>query len=244
MAKTYSWADLIAVGSAYGKGIPLSKVNAQICDFVSSDMYTDYPWKDTITSTASGTIPLIDSMQDYPAFAPNILHPLKAWIQRTDTTPDETRDLDIQRDLSVNLYSRSYVSIRAVSLQQAIGKFRLEAAVNVPTGVQLELHVDYQLNPIKVVSTAQSCWFDDRFAIVALEGLLYWVYKLSDDTRAGSVQADQSGRIIGYTGQMGAYKGNLAKMRASEEFGYTDQVFPSEPMGTGRDSNSLNLFGW
>lgn len=242
--KTYLWSDLIAVGSAYGKGIPLSKVNAQICDFVSSDMYTDYPWKDTITSTASGSIPLADSVQDYTCFAPNILHALKAWIQRTDTTPNETRDLDIQRDLSVDLYPRSYVSIRAMSLQQNVGKFRLEAAVNIPTGVQMELHVDYQLNPIKVVSTSQSCWFDDRFAIVALEGLLYWVYKLSDDARTGSVQADQYGRIIGYSGQLGTYKGNLAKMKASEEFGFTDQVFPSDVMGSPRDSNSLNIFGW
>src|SRR6266704_1888905 len=125
MAYSYSWQDLVNVGSAYGKGIPLSKVNAQICDFVSQDMYQEYPWKQTITNTANGTIPLIDSNQDYTCFAPNIRRPLKAWLCRTDTTPNETSDLDIVKDLSVDLYPRSYVAIRAVSLQQSIGLFRL-----------------------------------------------------------------------------------------------------------------------
>lgn len=241
---TYSWQNLIDVGSTYGKGIPLAKVNSQICDFVSSEMYIEYPWKQTITNTANGTIPLIDSRQDYSCSAPNIMRPLKASIFRTDVTPHESLDLDIVKDLSVDRYPRSYLAIRAMSLQQAVGLFRLESAVNVPTGVQLELRVDYQLNPIKVVALAQDCWFDDRYAFVALEGLLYWVYKLADDTRAGSTQSDAYGRITGYTGQMGVWKGALGRMKMAEDYGFTESIFPSEPMGLPRDSNSLNIFGW
>jgi len=241
---SYSWSDLINVGSTYGKGIPLAKVNAQICDFVSQDMYQEYPWKQTITNTANGTIPLLDSTQDYPCVAPNIMRPLKAAICRTDVTPMDSRDLTIVRDLSVDLLPRSYMGISQVSLQQAVGLFRLNAAVNVPTGMKLELRVDYQIDPIKVTSLNQIIWFDDRFSIVALEGLLYWVYKLGDDTRAGSATTDAYNRVTGYTGQLGTYKGALGRMKASEDFGFTDSVFPSEPMGVGRDSNSLNIFGW
>lgn len=219
-------------------------MNSQICDFVSSEMYIEYPWKQTITNTANGTIPLIDSHQDYSCSAPNIMRPLKASIFRTDVTPHESLDLDIVKDLSVDHYPRSYLAIRAMSLQQAVGLFRLESAVNVPTGVQLELRVDYQLNPIKVVALTQDCWFDDRYAFVALEGLLYWVYKLADDTRAGSTQSDAYGRITGYTGQMGVWKGALGRMKMAEDYGFTESIFPSEPMGLPRDSNSLNIFGW
>jgi hypothetical protein len=222
----------------------LTKVNAQICDFVSQDMYIEYPWKQTITNSANGTIPLIDSTQDYPCSCPNILRPLKATIWRTDTIPPTTRELSVVRDLGVNLYSRSFIGISEVSLQEAIGMFRLDAAVNIPTGMQIELRVDYQIDPIKVTDLNQTIWFQDHYAVVALEGLLYWVYKLADDTRAGNAQTDAFGRIIGYTGQLGTYKGALQRMKMAEDFGFTDSVFPSEPMGTPRDVNSLQIYGW
>lgn len=244
MAYTYTWNDLINVGSTYGKGIPLAKVNAQICDFVSQDMYVEYPWKQTITNTANGTIPLQDSVQDYPCSAPNILRPLKATLWRLDILPPSTRELSIVRDLGVDLYPRTYTAISQVSLQQAIGLFRLNAAVNIPTGMQIELRVDYQIDPIKVTDLGQTIWFQDHFAVVALEGLLYWVYKLADDARAGSAQTDAFGRIIGYTGQLGTYKAALNRMKSAEDFGFTDSVFPFEPMGTPRDTNGLQIFGW
>lgn len=243
MAFTYSWTDLINVGRTYGKGIPLSSVTAQICDFVSQDMYSEYPWKQTIINTAKGTIPLIDSVQDLPCNAPNINKPLKAWLERTDVTPHDNRDLDIANDLSVDLYPKSWYSVRSVSLQQAIGMFRLDSAVQVPSTMRIELHVDYQINPIKIVDTSQIIWFDDRFAYVALEGLLYWVYKLSDDSRAGMAQTDASGRVNGYSGQLGTFKAALNRMKNAEDFGSLDFLIPNDPMGLGRDANSLNIFG-
>ena len=57
MGLTYSWSDLITAASRYGKGIPLSTVDAFICDMVSSDMYIEYPWKETITSTTTARSP-------------------------------------------------------------------------------------------------------------------------------------------------------------------------------------------
>lgn len=244
MGYSYTWQELIDVGTAYGKGIPLSKVNAQICDFVSQDMYQEYPWKQTITNTANGTIPLIDATQDYPCFAPNIMRPLKAWLVRTDVIPNEVRDLTIVRDLSVDLAPRSYTAVAQVSLQQSIGMFRLQTAVNIPTGLQVELRCDYQIDPIKITMLGQPLWFDDRFAVVALEGLLYWIYKIADDSRAGMAQTDAANRVTGYTGQLGTFKAALGRMKSSEDFGFTDSIFPSEPMGVSRDVNSLSIFGW
>lgn len=244
MAYTYSWQNLIDVGSSYGKGVPLSRVDEQICDFVSQDMYQEYPWKQTIVNTANGTIPLLDSTQDYPCFAPNIMRPLKAWLCRTDCLPNENRDLSIVRDLSVDMYPRSYNAISQVSLQQSIGMFRLNSAVNTPTGIQVELRVDYQINPTKVTDLNQVIWFDDRFAMVALEGLLYYVYKFADDTRAGGATTDASSRVTGYTGQLGTFKAALGRMKMAEDFGFTDSVFPSEAFGVPRDQNGLQIYGW
>ncbi len=229
MATTTKWADLVTSMSRYGKGIPSVSINADICDFISQDMYIEFPWKNTITNTANGTIPIIDSVQDYSAAAPNIMRCLKAALVRTDVTPFEVRDLDIVKDLSQDLYPRSWYGIRAMSLQQANGLFRLESAVQIPTGAQIELRCDYQINPVKVTDLAQYCWFDDRYRAIAFEGLLYWIYKLGDDTR--------------FQAQLIIYKQALNRMTQVEEFGYTESVFPGEPMGLGRDQDSLSIFG-
>jgi hypothetical protein len=241
---SYTWQDLISVGSTYGKGIPLSKVNAQICDFVSQDMYQEYPWKQTITNTANGVMPLIDGVQDYPFEAPNLMRALTATLMRTDTKPFQSISLDIVKDLAVDLVPRSFLSIRAISAQQANGLFRLESAVSVAANVHIELRVDYQINPVKVSSLTQTLWFDDRCSAVALEGLLYWVYKLADDARAGSAQTDSLGKIVGYGGQLGVYRAAINRMKMAEEYGFTESVFPSETMGAGRDGNALSIFGW
>lgn len=243
MAQTYTWQTLITdAGSGFGKGIPLTKVTPQIADMVSADMWIEYPWKESITTSGNGTIALLDSTQDYPNVPPNIMRLTKAHIIRLDVTPNEDRDLDISFDLGVDLYPRSYVGIRTVCLEKALGVLRLESSVNVPVGVSLELRVEYQINPTKVVALSQGCWFDDRYIWVAMEGLLYWVYKLADDPRAGSVQSDGMGRQT-YSGQYAAYKAALMRMKNAEDYGKTEFVFPHEPMGLPRDSNALNIFG-
>lgn len=241
---SYTWGDLFTVaGSRFSKGLPASIVASQVCDFVSQDMHTSYPWKQTITGTASAKIPLIDSVQDYSVEAPNIMRPIKAWFKRTDVLPIQTRDLEIKKDISVDLTPRSWQSIRVVSLQQGVGLFRLEYAVQIPAGTQIELCFDYQANPIKVVDMNQVIWFQDHYSKVAFEGLLYWLYKLGDDSRAGSAQTDSAGRVTGYTGQLGTYKAALHDMKSAEEFGFTESVFPSDVMGEGRDWTSYWIVG-
>lgn len=244
MAFTYSWGDLVSLVGDMVKGVPLSKLNVKICDLISAEMWNEYPWKQAITNTAKGSIPLLDSVQDYTCAAPNIDRLLKAWLIRYDVTPNEVRDLDVKKDLSIDLYPRSYVSIRAVSLQQSLGLFRIESAVNIPSGVQIELQCDYQINPQKVTSLNDILWMDDRWWGVAVHGLMWWAYQFTDDSRAGSANTDAFGRIIGYTGQLGTYKAAVNKMKMGEEVGFTESVFPAEPMGLPRDSNSLNIFGW
>ena len=245
MAKTYLWSDVSGIVKRMAKSIGQYDANAiMAADMTSSEMWIDYPWKDAIANTAKGSIPLIDSRQDYSANAPNISQLLKASLVRTDTTPHEHRDLDVRDDLSVDLYPRSWYAIRAASLQQAVGQFRLEAAVNLPTGMQIEFRCDYKIEPQKVTNLGDSCWFTDKYASVAVEGMLYWAYKLADDARAGSVSTDASGHMVGYTGQMAAFRGALNRMKNAEDYGSTQGLFPDDIMGAGRDQNSQSIFGW
>lgn len=227
---SYSWGDLVAVSNRFSKGLPAQTVNAQICDFVSQEMYVSYPWKQTITNTASAKIPLVDSVQDYSVEAPNIFRPLKAWFRRTDVLPIQTRDLEIKKDLSVSLTPISWQGIRVVSLQQSVGLFRLESAVQIPAGTQIELCFDFQANPIKVEGLNQIIWFDDRYAVVAMKGILYWIYKLGDDQARAQTQYME-------------FMDSLSKMKAAEEFGYTESVFPADVMGEGRDWTSYWIVG-
>lgn len=229
MAYTRSWNDLITVASVLSKGVGgLSSISADICDFISNDMYTVYPWKDTITTIAQGTIPLLDGVQDYSSPI-NIYRLTKATIVRYDTTPFEFWDLDIVDDNSVDLVKRSYATIRSCSQQQGTGTLRLECAIQVGTGNLFELVGEYQLNPVKIVSTSQGLWFKDQYAQVALEGLMYWAYKLSDDARESN--------------QLNIYRNVLARMKGDEDWGASNQLFPASPIGVGRDENALNIFG-
>lgn len=247
MAQTYKWSDLVTTTSALLKGVGQFSANAiQFSDLVSSDMYLEYPWKETITttSTAPGLTPLLNGVQDYSAFAPNIFRLLNCAIWNTTQVPALVQDLNVVDQLAIDLFPRSYSAIRDISLQQGVGKLRLEAAINVPTGMLLEIRYDYQINPTKVIALGNSCWFDDKYAQVAIEGLLYWGYKLSDDARAGAAQMNATGQIIGYSGQLASYKASLFRMKNAEDFGATELVFPSQGMGEGRDQNSLNIFGY
>lgn len=205
-------------------------------------MYTEYPWKDTVTTIAENTLPLVDKIQDYSSPI-NIHKLLRATIFRTDTTPIQTFELDVVDDNAVDMTPQSHMNIKSVSQQQGSGTLRLTTAVNVPTGISLDLRGEYQLNPIKVVTVTQDMWFKDQYAQVALEGIMYWAYKLSDDPRAGAAQMRSDGTVI-YTGQLGTYKALLKNMRMAEDYGANSGLFPEDTFGKGRNQNNAWFLSW
>lgn len=242
MAYTRSWRDLTIIASKLGKGVgQLNSITPQICDFISNDMYIEYPWKDTISTIAPATLPLIDGRQDYDSPI-NIYRLTKASIVRRDVTPNESWELDIVDDNAVNLIPLGYQGIKSCSQQQASGTLRLDCAVCVPSGVTLEIQGEYQLNPVKIVDLNQDMWFKDQYAQVALEGLMYWVYKLSDDARAGTAQATGGGQM-GFNGQLGIYKAALSRMKSAEDWGASNSLYPESTMGRGRDFDYNWIFG-
>jgi hypothetical protein len=241
VAFTYKWQELIGLVSKLVKGVPVDWL--MYCDLVSSDMYTSFPWRDALQNIAAGQIPLVDGVQDY-SVPTNIYRLTKASIARTDQQPEYNRELNVETDLDVDLVPRGYPSIRACSLQAGVGQLRLDSAVQVPTGILLELRGEYQISSPKVSSLTDTLWFQDHYSYVAIKGLLYWGYLMTNDSRAGTTATDDNGNAR-YSGQLAEYKAALATMREREQWGAGETYYPSESMGADRyGSGSFpNIFG-
>ena len=228
MAQTYLVSDALAILAPLMKNVGgLTAITPQLCDMVSSEIWTAYPWRVSVTNIPTGLIPLVDGQQDYNAPV-NIYRLTQVGIRRTDTTPDQYRELTVARTLSEDLDVRSWQSIRSACLQPSIGKLRLESAVSVPTGTTLELGGEYQMNPPKITSTASDLWFEDQHLHVFIKGLLYWAYKLSDDVRA--------------LPQLSEYRAAVGEMARSEDYGTIEGVFPEATLGIGKDAMWANNF--
>lgn len=215
-----------------------------ICDMVNSKIWKYRPWLRSLTTIAAGSTPLADGQQDYSP--PTQIYRLtKCSIINTSVSPNQIRELDIAQDLSVDLSPRSYVQIRAAALQAAFGVIRLESAVVVPSGTNLEIQGTVQNNPIKITSMSQQLWFDDHTLMEAfVEGINYWSYKLADDPRAGGVAAGMGGRAQ-YSGQAAAFIGAMDLAASAEDFPSQETYFPSESIGAGRDMGSgFSIFNW
>ena len=228
MAQTYLVADALAVLAPLMKNVGgLTAITPQLCDMVSSEIWTAFPWRVSVTNIPTTSIPLVDGTQDYSA-PTNIYRLTQIGIRRTDTTPDQYRELTVARTLSEDLDVRSWQSIRSACLQPSIGKLRLESAVSVPSGTTLEMGGEYQLNPTKITSTGDDLWFEDQHLHVFIKGLLYWAYKLSDDARA--------------LPQLAEYRSAVEMMARSEDYGTIEGVFPEATLGIGKDALWVNNF--
>src|SRR5262245_20493196 len=121
---TYSPQDAIRLAQSFGHGLPLSIPQAALCDTVNSTIWTYYPW--SWSQAALTAITLVQGVQDYaPDSNDTILRPVQLSIARTDTTPIQTRELDLLNNLSVELSVQGGVdSIQAVEWKAGFGIFR------------------------------------------------------------------------------------------------------------------------
>lgn len=194
---------------------------------VSGEMYGDFPWSWTVTTF--GSVALVDGVQDYTATT-GLYRLLRARITRTDTTPNQFRDLTVRQTLTPDLDPVGWTDISDVSNEEGVGLLRLNRAVSVPSGMTLTLGGEYQTNPAKVTATSQTIWFPDNYFHVAASGTLAWYYQLADDPRAPSERAK--------------FVGLIAEMRRSEDYPATMNAFPDDSLGVGQAYiGSLNIYG-
>jgi hypothetical protein len=243
MAYSYRWSELVAQTLPFTKGaqVGLSDGGLMACDFVSSRMAAAYPWKEQTQTIATATLPLVDGVQDYDVPI-NFFRLLRARITRTDIAPPYLRELNVVESNAPDLTPRSLYAINSISHESGVGRLRLECAVQIPSGVTAEIQGEYNINPAKVTNLSQQIWFDDKYAEVAQEGLLYYFYKMENSDKAGGVATDSLGHTQ-YTGQAAAFHAALWKMRVSEGFTEDEQMFPSEPLGISRDTWYPQMFG-
>jgi hypothetical protein len=216
MASTYTVGDAVRYCKLFIKNIPVVDVQLIAADIVNGMIWKAYPWRwSTVTLTP---IALVDGTQDYSSAPSNYYRLLRARIARTDSTPDEYDDpLIIVNKLEPYLHKMAHQSIRNISYEGHLDKFRLESAVSVGSGVTLQLQGEYQKQPTKIASTGDTLPFPDQYFDAFNAGLLWKFYQFADDPRGGGMQKAKSGGAS-YAGAYGAFMDAIADMAASEGY--------------------------
>lgn len=239
MASTYTVANAITYTQAMCVGIPVSTVQVVAADVIHSIIWNVYPWRWACKNYASN-IALIDGTQDY-AWAPtDYMRLTHARLIRTDTTPDIYDELTVLRNLTPDLTKAGFRSgLSSISYGRvAPASVRLNQAAAVPTGVTIEIQLEYQFQPTKITATSATFPFPDQYFNVFCDGMLWQFYLLAKDSRAGTSQATKAGGAV-YTGQMGIFYDSLMTMRDAEDWGAGDTIFPSDPLGASGSGNAF-----
>jgi hypothetical protein len=234
MAKTYAVSDGLTLAKKLGGGVPFTAVDLSVANIVNATMYKFFPWRDTLKTSGAGAnwteVALTDGAQDFATGLTDLYRMTQFWMTRTDTSPNQIRNITVAQSIPIDLVPKSPTAIRMASYQAGINKFRLESAVQVPSGTSWTLGGEYQPHPTKLTDQSSTFWFDDDHLEVFAKGLVYWAYKLANDARAGSMQTSD-GRAV-YTGALGEFMQAIRDMAANEDFGNIQGYYPDEPIGT------------
>jgi len=170
---------------------------------------------------------------------PNILRPLKMRIARLDSNPPEYRELAALGNMAPELTRTAGIdTMNAVGWFSSQSFFRFMNSPQVSAGQIIQLLGEYQTRPTKVTNAnlATPFPFPDDYFNVLDAGLLWRVYQLLDDPRAGAAQLSRNGNMVEqFTGQMGIFMGMLKEMARTEDLGAGDEfMYPEQPLGVGR----------
>ena len=186
MAFTYQWQDVITQLKQYSRNIPLDKVSAVECDSVSSEIWRKFPFKDACQTYPS--ISLIDSTSDYDP-PPNYFRLVSAQITRTAPSADTYDPLTIVQELPLpSAIAVHPIYIRSIAFIKGLGRLRFSFLPIVNAIDAYQCDGQYQMEHTRVSDITQYCWFGDSLMQVALEGILYWGYKLANQMKSAGDQ--------------------------------------------------------
>jgi|SRR5215472_868178 len=237
----------VTINFQYPHNLPLGATLAGTTGTVVTDVVTTPAWNGqtiTITSIPTneqilGTCVTTGLPNSGGSGAPQILRFLKMRMARLDTNPPEYRELAMLGNLSPEL-SRT----AGIDTMGNIGWFasqnflRLMNAPQVSQGQIIQVLGEYQFRPTKVTATSMTTPFpfpDDYFNVLDA-GLLWRVYQLTDDPRAGGSQLSRNGSMVEqFAGQFGVFMSMLKEMARTEDLSAGDEFrYPESPMGVGR----------
>jgi len=207
---------------------------------VNNEIWKRFPWR--WISSSLTAISLVDGTQDYTVADADFDKLTKAWLTRTDTTPDQYQMLDIVDFLPPQLnVEKTFRGHRAVAyVRTSAGmRLRLEYSVQLASGVTVQIDGEYKANPTKITALSSTIPFDDRHFDVLINGMVYYIFRWDNDDRAGEMRIDRSGNRT-YTGAFGTYINSLDRMAASED-PYDSTTFPEDTLGD-FDAVSPGLF--
>ena len=191
-----------------------------------------YPWpwtRDTIDD-----ITLAHGVQDYALYVDDkakVWRMLNGRVKNTLSSGiKQYRDIRIMRHLEpLTEQNISWPNMQLLSYEVELDVLRFEAAISVPSGVSLIFMGEYQLFPPKVIDLASTINFPDYHLNVFCDGLLWMLYRLADDNRAGTAVKTPAG--VQYTGQLGVFYDGLVMTKEAEEHGAGDTIYPAESIG-------------
>lgn len=216
MAFTYRWQDVIDQLKQYSRNIPLDKVSAVECDSVSSEIWHKYPFKDSCQTYPS--IILQDSISDYDP-PPNYFRLVSAQITRTAPSADTYDPLSIVQELPLpSAIAVHPIYIRSIAFIKGLGRIRFSFLPIVNTNEAYQCDGQYQMEHNRVSDLGSYCWFSDSLMQVALEGILYWGYKLGNQFKYAEVQ-------------MKVFQAKIAEAWQQETRGTADVLVPEVTLG-------------
>lgn len=202
------------------KQMPLEDVDERILDGAHKMMWMAAPWRWTVGSFPSVT--LASSTQDYTVAIPaDFLYLLDAQVVTTDANNEQTvRTLDVEELLHTDVGITGNPSKVAVTgTPGQAGVLRIQPKTGTLSSGTSKLLGIYKKAATTVTransSTSGLLGFNDEWAWVYEEGVLYYAYKYADDPRAGDVKVD--GTRYSFSGQRAQFEAALQIMREREK---------------------------
>ena len=243
MTATYTPDDALTVVRKYVQDAPITTIDSQLCDAVNSTIWMSYPWG--WAQSALTAISLTDGTQDFSLDAgdTDIHRILRLRTVRTDTTPNQYRDLILRDWLPPDLSEGSFATIQSAAYDPVSAKIRLERAISISSGETVQIQGEYWREPTKITPATLYTAFDfpDRHFPTFCEGLKWKLKQYIHDADAGSIQTDRKGNQA-YTGQLGIFMDSLFRMMQSEDYGDVGAEFPDSPFGE-RMSLGVGIYG-
>jgi len=237
-------AFTVTINTQYPHNLPLGTtlagqvgtiVGATVANLNGSVTITSIPTNTRIV----GTVGVSQTVNSGGSGDPNILRPLKMRIGRLDTNPPEWRELAALSNLSIELTRTAGIdTMSSIGWFSSQNFFRLMNSPQVSLGQIIQIAGEYQIHPTKITSGNLGTPFpfpDDYFNVVDA-GILWKVYQLTDDPRAGVGQLSRNGTMVEqFTGQLGTFMQVMKEMARLEDLGNGDEfMYPEQPLGVGR----------
>jgi len=242
----------VTVTLGYQHNLPLGTTLAGQTGTITGATVSGYNTTLTITSVPNntsiiGTISTSGLGTSGGSGDPGILSPVKMRICRLDSNPPEYRELSALNPLGVELSRVAGINaMKAYGWFNSSNFFRFDVTPQVSQGQIIQFQGEYQAKPTKITDATLSTpfAFPDYYFEVFVQGLLWKLYQLVDDPRAGGIQVNRNGTQMKiFTGQFGIFYETLQQMARTEDLGNGDQfMYPETPMGSGNNFNP-GLYG-